>query len=90
MPRTTPLTCNKILGNFFVMFVLGVITFIYSNVMKIYYARRQGISIIRISNNDVSSLFSFECFHVNLMFSESNAYRSRNCASIVGLLYGRL
>ncbi|OMJ74009.1 hypothetical protein SteCoe_27155 [Stentor coeruleus] len=39
MPRTTPLTCNKILGNFFVMFVLSVILFIYSNVMKVYFPR---------------------------------------------------
>ena len=38
----TPLTCSKILGNFFVMFVLSVISFIYSNVMKIYYVRRAG------------------------------------------------
>ena len=44
MPRTTPLTCNKILGNFFVMFVLAVILFIYTSVMNVYSSRYRGIS----------------------------------------------
>ncbi|OMJ77992.1 hypothetical protein SteCoe_22316 [Stentor coeruleus] len=39
MPRTSPLTCNKILGNFFVVFVLMVISFVYFNVINIYGPR---------------------------------------------------
>lgn len=62
MPRTTPLTCSKILGNFFVMFVLSVISFIYSNVMKIYYIRRNGEFYIEIQ----ISVF-LVCFHFSVL-----------------------
>lgn len=62
MPRTTPLTCSKILGNFFVMFVLSVISFIYSNVMKIYYIRRNGEFYLEIQ----ISVF-LVCFHFSVL-----------------------
>jgi palmitoyltransferase ZDHHC2/15/20 len=42
MPKTSPLTLSKILGNFFVLFVLLVISFIYFNVFKIYGPRHAG------------------------------------------------
>ena len=43
MPRTSPLTCSKVVGNFFVLFVLMVISFIYSNIMNVYASRHTGI-----------------------------------------------
>jgi len=62
MTRTTPLTFSKILGNFFVMFVLSVIGFIYSNVMKIYYIRRYGDSYTEIQISVFLGCFHFSVF----------------------------
>jgi palmitoyltransferase ZDHHC2/15/20 len=43
MPKTSPLTFGKILGNFFVLFVLLVISFIYLNIISLYFPRVAGI-----------------------------------------------
>lgn len=61
MSRTTPLTCNKILGNFFVMFVLCVILFIYSSVIQVYSSRRQGDFYL-----ELGILVFLSCFHLSV------------------------
>ncbi|CAG9314392.1 DHHC2_1 [Blepharisma stoltei] len=51
MPRTTPFTCSKFLGNFFVIFVFLVLSFIYSSVLKVfgpYYKERSTFPILAI------------------------------------------
>lgn len=61
MVRTSPLTLSKIIGNFFVLIVLAVISFIYTNVMKIYYLRFNG-------NQNIESFIStlLVTFHLSL------------------------
>ena len=61
MARTTPLTCNKIIGNFFVMFVLAVILFIYSSVMKVYSSRYLGTPY-----TDYRIFLFLICFHLSV------------------------
>jgi palmitoyltransferase ZDHHC2/15/20 len=61
MPRTSPLTCNKILGNVFVMFVLSVIIFIYSNVINAYSSRREGDLY-----TEYKILVFLICFHLSV------------------------
>jgi palmitoyltransferase len=61
MTRTTPLTLNKILGNFFVMFVLSVILFMYSNVMKVYSSRHKGEVY-----TEIQVLIFLICFHLSV------------------------
>ena len=62
MPRTSALTLSKILGNFFVMFVLLVISFIYSNIIKVYYDRHTGIPYL-----EPKILFFLIVFHTSLL-----------------------
>lgn len=62
MPKTSPLTCGKILGNFFVIFVLLVISFIYSNVFRLYWPRRAGILYLELAVQVFLSSFHLSLF----------------------------
>ena len=62
MPKTSPLTCGKILGNFFVIFVLLVISFIYSNVFRLYWPRRAGTLHLEMGIQVFLSTFHLSLF----------------------------
>jgi palmitoyltransferase ZDHHC2/15/20 len=71
MVRTTPITCRKVLGNFFVVFVLSVIFCIYFSVIDVYWEFRGGNS-----NLELKVIVFLMIFHVFFLLMIWNFFKA--------------